>query len=202
VDNDTGDLSQSATLDADATINKVLGRFDVPAFARRGHDLEQTLERLDHRCRAKRLQMLDMVRMRLKQWARVASGPDDARLIFAQPIDPLWELCSADPPQWSRYAASPRRRRAVGSDLIGAIGRFNERWAEYVATLNLDPTNFVIEQYNRYYVLEKECMLGSTRLAARHFTPAARVTSDQILSRYPGLPVPELFAATRHQQRG
>ncbi len=197
MDNKTGDSPQSLRSDAELNINKVLGIFDVPAFARRGYELEQTLARLQVRCRSKRFQMLDMVRMRLRQWARVASGVNDFAPIFVESIEPLWPLCEAEPPQWALSAGSLRRRRAVAADLIASITRFNQRWHEFVETLNLDPTNFVIEQYNRYYVLEKECVMGSARLAARHFTPALKVTREQIHASYPGLPVPELIDPAR-----
>ena len=192
MDDETGD-SPHLLSSADLAVNKVLGLIDVPAFARRGHDLEQTLKRLELRCRSKRFQMLDMARMRLRQWARVATCANDGRLIFAESIEPLWALCEAEPPRWSHTLGSVRARRAVASDLIASLTKFNERWDEYVATLNLDPTNFVIEQYNRYYVLEKECMMGSPRLAARHFTPAPKVTRAQIIRDFPTLPVPQLI---------
>jgi hypothetical protein len=193
VDQDTGDSPQTLACDADLVVNKVLGIFDVPAFARRGHDLEQAVLRLQARCRSQRFQMLDMARMRLRQWARVASSPNDSAPIFASSIEPLWILCEAEPPQWASAPSSLRRRRAVARDLIASITRFNQRWTEFLATLNLEPTNFVIDQYNRYYVLEKECMMGSPRLAARHFTPATRITREQIRSNFPNLPVPELI---------
>jgi hypothetical protein len=50
----------------------------------------------------------------------------------------------------------------------------------------------VIEHYNRYYVLEKECVMGSARLAARFFTPIPSLTVDRLLRDHPLLPVPRL----------
>ena len=50
----------------------------------------------------------------------------------------------------------------------------------------------MIDQYNRYYVLEKECVLGSARLALRHFTAKTRLTRAALDADYPPLPVPEL----------
>ena len=120
--------------------------------------------------------MLDMVRLRLRQWAGVATGPDDWAGAFAAPIAPLWPLCGAEPPAWAAQPAPPRRRRAVARDLVASVARFNRRWAAFLDGLNLEPVNRQIDQYNRYYVLEKECVLGSARLAVRHFTPRARLT--------------------------
>jgi hypothetical protein len=202
VDDETGDSPQMLRSDVDLAINKVLGIFDVPAFARRGQELEQTLQRLELRCQSKRYQMLDMARMRLRQWARVSTGPSDWMSIFAESIEPFWALCEAEPPRWALTAGSQRSRRAVAGDLIASIGKFNQHWDEYVAALNLEPTNFVIDQYNRYYVLEKECMMGSSRLAARHFTPATKVTREQIARNYPALPVPRLIDAAGRSHRG
>jgi hypothetical protein len=50
----------------------------------------------------------------------------------------------------------------------------------------------VIDQYNRYYVLEKECVMGSSRLAARFFTPIPQLTPERLLRDHPLLPVPDL----------
>ncbi|MBV8607897.1 MAG: hypothetical protein JO034_10615, partial [Singulisphaera sp.] len=49
-----------------------------------------------------------------------------------------------------------------------------------------------IDQYNRYYMLEKECCLGSARLAARHFVAREQLTHEGLLDQYPTLPVPDL----------
>ena len=62
--------------DVEVEIKEMMGLFDVPAFARRGQELEETLRRLDDRCRQARAERLDMVHVRLRQWARAATGPD------------------------------------------------------------------------------------------------------------------------------
>ena len=149
------------------------------------------LRRVDARCRQARSERLEMVQMRLRQWTRVAAGPGDAAAIFADPIEPLWILSEAEPPDGPRPA--PRHRQVgVARDLIAAVERFNRRWDEFVRSIKLDPANVVIEQYNRYYVLEKECVMGSGRLAARFFTPVPPLTADRLLRDHPLLPVPTL----------
>jgi hypothetical protein len=173
-------------------IKELLGLFDAPAFARRGVDLEYALARLHTRCRRERDALLDMVRLRLRQWAGVATGPDDREGTFVAPIDSLWPLCDAEPPAWARLPAPPRRRRAVARDLVASVTRFNHRWAAFLDQLNVEPVNRMIDQYNRFYVLEKECILGSARLALRHFTPKARLSRVALDEEYPALPVPEL----------
>jgi hypothetical protein len=105
---------------ADAETRLLLGMFDTPAFARRGQELEYSLARLRDRCRRERVERLEMVRLRLRQWAGAVTGPDAWRGCFDGPIDPLWPLSEADAPVWADRPAPDRRRRAVGRDLVAA----------------------------------------------------------------------------------
>jgi hypothetical protein len=182
--------------DVETEVKELLGLFDLPAFARRGQDVELTVRRMHARCRAARFQLLDMVHMRLRQWCGAAAGPDDWPAIFASSIEPLWALSEAAPAQWAGTAAPLFRRRAIGSDLVAAVTRFNRRWLKSLDCMNLDPANQVIDQYNRYYVLEKECVMGSPRLAARHFAPVPPLTRSLLLEQFPTLPVPDLLDRT------
>jgi hypothetical protein len=178
----------------DAEIKELLGLFDVPAFARRGQDLEYSLARLRLRSRQVRRGMLDMVRLRLRQWASLADGPRADSLVFAASIAGLWPLAEAEPPKWAARTASPRKLRGVARDLIASAERFNRRWLDHLDGLNLDPINRQVDDYNRYYLLEKECSLGSAKLAARHFVPKTHVTLDDLRLELPPLPVPVLKA--------
>lgn len=188
------DESDDATLvtNVDAEINQLLGLFDVPAYVRRGQDLESTLERIHARCRRERETLMEMVRLRLRQWATADRGPGSSDPIFQSPIDALWPLCGVAPPTWTNRPASHWRRRTIARDLIASVERFNQRWTVFLQGLNLDAANRQIDQYNRYYLLEKECSLGSARLAHRHFTPKAFLTHDDLAEAFPALPVPVL----------
>ena len=156
----------------------------MPAFARRGQDMEYSLNRIHARCRDQREELLEMVRLRLRQWSRVAAGPETGREVFAGPIDRLWQLAHSRDPQLGRSRpAPPRQQQTVGRDLVASVERFNQRWRQFLESLNLGPTNQVIDQYNKYYVLEKECVMGSARLAARHFTPVPRLSPESLLER-------------------
>ncbi len=150
------------------------------------------LRRVDARCQQARVDRLDMVRLRLRQWTRVAIGPDDWSSVFTGTIEPLWSLSEAEPPEWAATSAPEHRRRAVARDLIAAVNRFNRRWNQFVESINLGPANVVIDHYNRYYVIEKECVMGSGRLAARFFTPIPLLTPERLLRDHPLLPVPDL----------
>ncbi len=173
-------------------LKELLGLFDAPAFARRGMDVEHALARLDARCRRERQVMLEMVRLRLKQWAGVASGPETAGEVFAGPIDGLWNLADAPAPAWCDRAAPPRKLRSAARELVASVERFNRRWVRFLDGLNYEPINALVERYNRYYLLEKECTLRSARLAARHFEPKPHVSGETLRERHPALPVPEL----------
>jgi GNAT superfamily N-acetyltransferase len=188
---DETDEATPAVSDGDVDLNQLLGLFDVPAFARRGRDLEYALSRLHLRLDRERAGMLDMVRVRLKQWAAVAIGPDDWGDAFAAPVAPLYALAAAEPPVWAAHAAPPRRRRGVARDLVASIARFNRRWRHVIEGLKLDKVNQQIDDYNRYYVLEKECVIGSARLAARHFVPKPLLNHDVLLADHPLLPLPD-----------
>ena len=179
--------------DVEAEIKEIMGLFDAPAFARRGLELDDTLRRLHDRCRRARADRLDMVHLRLRQWARAVSGPEGWSGVFAGSIEPLWALSEAEAPRWAVVSASIRQQRSIAGDLVAAVLRFNQRWSEFLDRLNLEPANRVIDQYNRYYLIEKECVLGSARLAARFFRPVPRLTREQLLGEHPLLPVPELL---------
>lgn len=166
--------------------------FDVPAFARRGLEVESHLQGLDGRCRRRRRETFDMVQVRLRQWAAAAIGPEDWRDSFRAPIGDLWIAAEAEPPRWSRSPGSPRRRRAIARDVLASVERFNARWIEFVTKLDLSLINRAIDDYNRFYLIEKECVLGSARLAAMHFQPFPFVTRACILAEHPPLPVPAL----------
>ena len=101
-------------------------------------------------------------------------------------------LTAAALPAWAPRPAPPRRRRTVARDLVASVDRFNRRWVRLVESLRLDSVNRQVEHYNRYYVLEKECVIGSARLAARHFTPRPLVTPALLLADHPTLPTPVL----------
>jgi hypothetical protein len=191
MDDPEPDIEMTVT---DPEMRALLGMFDAPAFARRGADLEYGLALVRTRCARERSGMLEMVRVRLRQWAGVAAGPDDWAPPFDGPVAPLWGPAGlADPPRWAGSPAPPRRRRAVGRDLVASLERFNGRWARFVEGLGLEAVNAMIDQYNRYYLLEKECVLGS-RLAARHFAPVEPLTAAALLDEFPPLPVPGLRA--------
>lgn len=171
---------------------ELIGLFDVPAFARRARTLEDFLSRLREYCQRERTKLLEMVHMRLGQWARAATGPGDWHGEFTAPVAPLFELAGLEPPEWARQAGSFRARRDAARGLALSVDRFNRRWSAFVGKLDLLSVNEMIDRYNRYYVFEKECYLGSARLAARHFVARAMLSHADLLAEFPTLPVPQV----------
>ena len=106
-----------------------------------------------------------------------STGPDDWSGVFTA-LDRA-ALAALRRPSRRSGPTSPRPdppATAIARDLVAAVLRFNRRWIQFLDRLNLEPANHVIDQYNRYYVLEKECVMGSARLAARHLHARAQLT--------------------------
>ena len=99
----------------------------------------------------------------------------------------------AEPPRWGAEPAPLRRQLERARELIAAVVRFNHRWVQFLDGLKFEAVNSIIDNYNRYYLLEKECVMGSARLAARFFTPVPRLSREQLLRDHPLLPVPEIL---------
>jgi hypothetical protein len=174
----------------DPEIRRMLGIFDVPAFARRGQELAEAREALRLRCRKQVFELQAMVRLRLRQWAAAATGFDDWRDVWDEPIAKLWEATRSPAPTWAPAPAPRGRRESVARDLVATIKTFNRRWLQTVQALDLEPVNRLIKHYNAFYLLEKECSLGSPRLAARGFQAELPVSHQQVLEERPFLPVP------------
>lgn len=174
-------------------VKELMGLFDAPAFARRGRDVEWALNRTLHISRNKRLELLDMVHCRLRMWAAATTGPDDWQLAFQEPVDILWEISGAPAPVWKAMKKpSSKTVLNLSKGLIQSVERFNTRWTGWVNELQVDSINRQIDHYNKYYILEKECIVGSARLAARLFEPCPRIEPAWLLQQFPLLPVPRL----------
>ncbi len=181
----------------DPELRRLLGLFDTPAFTRRGQELDETLERLHARCRRERERLGEMVAVRLRQWARLATGPRDGMDLFWESPEALGNALGQPPLPWAVVAGSTRRRRGAARDLSASVVRFNRRWTQFLLDFDLRSVNQTIDQYNRYYLIEKECALGSARLAALHFRTIPAVSADSLAIAYPPLPDP-----LKHEEYG
>src|SRR5262249_689034 len=66
--------------------------------------------------------------------------------------------------------------RGAAAELVESIERFNERWTQFLAKVDLGAVNRARDAYNRYFVLEKECAFGSASAARRDFQRLAPLT--------------------------
>jgi hypothetical protein len=80
---------------------------------------------------------------------------------------------------------NPSALATAVSELNESLRRFNRRWLKLVHTTDLGEVNQRRDEYNRYYVLEKECAVGSARIARHGFRPLAMVTTDDLLAWFP-----------------
>jgi hypothetical protein len=182
--------------DADRTVKQFMTTYDAPAFVRRGRQVQAAFEDLLGRCRAQREGWLAMVRLRLGtlhalagDWGRLAP-----LLADASQVEALQNLHAELQPRLRapvRPALTRGALRGALRELRGSIERFNERWRRYLLGVDVRHVNALREDYNRYYVLEKECALRSPRLARLGFRPLPPVSVAELEAALPPLPVPQ-----------
>jgi hypothetical protein len=175
-------------------LREIMAQFDAPAYVRRARHVEGTYEDLLERCRRQRQEWLTLVRTRLGQLAALSNewealrptlrGEEELHLLRRLHDDLRPQLRVVPTP-----TSSPRTLRRAAAVLRSSIRRFNQRWASFLAELDLAPINKQRDDYNRYYVLEKECALRSPRLAREGFRKLQPLTLDDLAARFPPLPV-------------
>lgn len=175
----------------DPEIGALAGLFDAPAFARRGNELAFVSEGFEAKLIQMRSELLSMVHVRSRQWVN-AAGPESWRLVLDEPLDQLAATLGIELAGASTSPVGPAALARIARELRASVERFNMRWTQYAKDVDTSPLNRLIERYNRYYLLEKECALGSARASARHFRPVEPISAESILKRHPPLPVPRL----------
>jgi hypothetical protein len=200
--------------DRNNSLAEVLGRYDTPAYVRRGVQLAHAREQVFLRCEVARGEQLRGVRTQLRslhcslsEWSRlrahlaterdyqlvceldVALRPDG---LSAVPAIPAPELVKYRPTTGKRFSPLSIVQRAEVRALVRSIEWFNRRWAQFLTAFDLSAVNRQVDDYNRYYLLEKECAMRSPRLAARGFVPARHITREELMERYPLVAVPQL----------
>lgn len=174
-------------------------RYGLPAYVRRGLEVEQALADLVLRCRQQRDEWLQMARTHLGLLHGLAGGWDALRPLLADADQlALLERLHTELAPKLRAPVEPTTsarvlRRAL-RDVIASLERFNRRWQAFLPTVDLTAINGLRADYNRYYVLEKECALGSARLAREGFHRLEPLTAADLTGLLPPLPVPRLRA--------
>lgn len=174
-------------------VRQMLGLYDAPAYVRRALQTESAIEAIFRRCQDQRSEWLKGVRLHWRSWNALAGA--DGRLETnlseaARSVLAALRLRLADEDCTVPGRSQLPRAAQVYANLGRSIARFNRRWTTFVETMDLAPVNASIDGYNRHYVFEKECVVGSARLALHGFVPLAPLTVRQLFDRWP--PLPEL----------
>lgn len=175
--------------------NEIAGLFDAPAYIRRARGVDAALEQLLGRARVQRDEWLEMPRLRLGQLQALAGAWSAlvAHLADRTQLEVLVSLEETLQPQLRLPLAPTTSARvlvAALDELIGSLERFNARWHDYLAKIDVTAVNRLRDGYNRYYVLEKACALRSDLLARQGFRPLPPLDVAELYRHLPLLPVP------------
>ena len=177
--------------------NQVASYYGAPAYIRRANRVEAAFKEILDRCQKQRAEWLVMARIRLGTLRMLAADWFALRPLLRdeQQIDVLRQLDVALEPKPRLLEDATRSRgklRRALRELIVNLEQFNRRWQEFLAGVDLTAVNKLRADYNRYYVLEKECAVRSARLARQGFVPLAPLTRAELEAALPLLPVPQV----------
>jgi len=173
--------------------NEVLAMQGAPAYVRRAQAVEAALADLLAQCQRQREDWLKMVRIRLGLLAMLAGDWQALRPLLADDDQPrvlrsLHETLAPELRYRPARTDSPRQLTRALAELGASIERFNRRWSAYLPTVDLTRLNQLRANYNRYYLLEKECSVRSHVVARQGFHPLPPLTLEELLERMPALP--------------
>lgn len=174
-----------------------LARFDAPAYIRRAREVQAAFDQLMEHCRRQRAEWLKIVRMRIGMLHALAGEWENLQPFVADDaqIDLLrYHLAALASPLRAPVepTGSARPLRRALRELDESLELFNERWRTFLSHLDLAPVNALREDYNRYYVFEKECAVRSARIARQGFVPLEPLRIADVSAQFPLLPVPRL----------
>ena len=167
---------------------------EAPAFVRRTEDLEMTRQAVLAACQSARERLLEMPKLRLGQLHAHIQGDWSALENWLVPPDVLAQLRALYDVWQPQLRApvmptsSPDRWKQAYAELDQSFARFNRRWHEFLSEVDLGEINRLRENYNKWYVIEKACALGSDRLAAIGFRELDPMDAAEILRDLPYLP--------------
>ncbi|HWY87948.1 MAG TPA: hypothetical protein VNX28_14550 [Gemmataceae bacterium] len=174
---------------------QVVGQYGGPAFARRARDVQLAFDVIVETCRRRREEWLLFVRLPLGTLYALAGSTTALEAFLDNPdrLQTLETLRDDLQPRLRLPPAPSASRRILGralAELLGAIVRFNDHWQDFIAGLDLRSANLLRDRYNQFYVLEKECALGSSLLARQGFQRLNPLGPEDFLKILPILPVP------------
>lgn len=175
----------------------IVGHYDAPAYVRRARNVHGALEELIARCHRQRDEWLMMVRIRLGTLRALAGDWNElASFVQEGEVAVLEALHVELAPQLRapvERTSSPRALRSALSELCDSLEHFNRRWQAFLDRQDLTKVNELRADYNRYYVLEKECAVRSPRLARQGFRVLPPLSMGDLAEMLPALPVPVLI---------
>jgi hypothetical protein len=176
-------MSDTVTIDDDRRLMmQLVGQYGAPAYIRRARAVEHAYEQILERCQRQRHEWLAGVRLHLK-WLSRAVGD-------AESLDVIGELRRECGVTDRETMKSGRGVNTAMRQLRASVARFNRRWAAFIDRFDLGEVNRLREGYNRNYVLEKECAVGSLRLVGTTFRRLEPMTRDELHRLFPPLPMP------------
>jgi hypothetical protein len=175
--------------------HELLALHGPPAYIRRAQAVQGAWDQVVEKCRRQRDQWLSMARMRLGvlralagEWSALTSllSAEDQLAVLAQLENEL-RPSVRQPVQPARSLRSLRRALR---ELVESLEYFQTRWQTFLSQVDLTEVNRLREDYNRYYVLEKECAVRSPRIARQGFVPLPPATVEGLAAAFPPLPTP------------
>jgi hypothetical protein len=188
---DDAELVASLAGDLDHATQRLLGLYDVPAYVRRALRVEEAILALEKRIEQQRVELLLSVRQALARWEETNRKYPSSRLLLDEStrrrLQLLAERLPAHPSIRTIPLLWPVRPKRIWRDLSEAVRTFNRKWNQWIAAVDLGPVNRLIDDYNKHYLVEKECAFRSVRAASRHFQPMKRIERQEFVDRYPPL---------------
>jgi hypothetical protein len=170
---------------------------DGPAFLRRARRLNEAIAAVHERCRQQREEWLLMPRLHIGRLHILVGDWENLCPLLREEnhIELLRRLHAELAPKLrllpERTTSAWRWRNALQA-VIESNERFNARWQPFVEGLDFTEVNEKVDGYNRYYLLEKECVVSSPRIARLGFEPKQPMTARDVFQAWPLLPVPVL----------
>lgn len=174
---------------------RVFTAFDAPAYMRRAREVEGTWEILLETCRRKQSKLMEFPRLRLAMLFALLPVPRKmpGEICCDEDFRELESLYAKWSPRLRIPVAPAKSTKAIKTafeELTESFDRFNRRWGEYLNEINLEPINILRDNYNKYYVLEKECAVFSAAVARQGFEPISPASHAELFEQFPLLRIP------------
>ena len=172
---------------------QLLATFGGPAFVRRARQCEAVWQEALEAAAQQRQVWLEQPQWRLARLRTLAGDWDCLRPLLAEPAQ-LADLIHWDA-VWQRKLRAPCHRtessrplRQALLDVQQVFATFNRRWSTYLAERDWSELNRLRQEYNQFYLLEKECALSSWSVVQKGYRPLPPATSNDLLMVLPHLP--------------